>query len=110
LLIDEHGLEDEDPCAYVRYVRMSKEGFENVLEFIKDDIAGDSRNRRKISAAVRPYGKLYFLATDEVAMNDEHTFDALRLVTVAPFACLIMAIVFVVTFWYCGLLNVCIVE
>jgi hypothetical protein len=37
LLVKE--LEDEDTCAYVRYVRMSKEGFASVLEFIKDDIS-----------------------------------------------------------------------
>jgi hypothetical protein len=66
-------LEDEDACAYVRYVWRSKEGFESVLEFIDDDKSGNSRTRRTISADVT----LHLTTTDEPAMNDAHALDAL---------------------------------
>jgi hypothetical protein len=72
------------------------------IEFIKDDIYGDNRNRRPISAADRLYVILYFLATDKVAMNDVYTFDALFHDHIGLGACcivcLLMAIVHVVTF------------
>ena len=39
--------------------------------------SADSCNTRPISEAERLCVTLYFLATDKVAMNDAHTFDAL---------------------------------
>jgi head-tail adaptor len=55
------------------YVRMSKKGFESVLEFTKDDISRGSRNRRPISAAERLHVSTYCLATNKVAMSDART-------------------------------------
>jgi uncharacterized SAM-binding protein YcdF (DUF218 family) len=47
--------------------------------------------------------------TNKVAMNNAHTFDALLYCHIGFSACwiicLLMAIVIVVTFWYCGLRN-----
>ena len=47
-------------------MRMSKERFESVIEFIQDDITGDSRNRRPVTATehIGLYVTLRYSATD----------------------------------------------
>ena len=60
-------------------MRISKEAFESVLEFIKDDISGGSRytDDQFQQQIVYICHTILFLATDEVATKDAHTCDAL---------------------------------